>query len=212
MSCFKFNSYIGLAAVLLLATSACSRKAVQVLLEPSVALGTVLAEEVIQTAGPKKEIAVISPDASWGPASTVETTFKSVLQSRGYTVVTARSANLGDPMHMSSVGLMASDFAEALEKSSSAGALVSFAGGPQFWQALGARLNAPHPPVFVVATAMLGNVPGLPTDHGQLQAMVNAGAVQVAIIDGAEALPAAAKTDELHSVFAQNFSQLRKTQ
>jgi hypothetical protein len=208
----EFFSMAGTILVLILVLNGCTSKKVQVLLEPSVALGTVLAEEAMQAAGPKKQIGIITPDANWGPSSTVEQTFRSMLQQKGYSAVTAKSANLGDPMHMSTVGLMAPDFAEALEKSADAGAVVSFAGAPQFWQSLGGRLNSSHPPVFVVATAMLGAVPGLPTDHGQLQSMANAGVIQVAIVDGGEALPADAKPSELHSVFAQNFSQIRKAQ
>jgi hypothetical protein len=112
-------------------------------------------------------------------------------------------------MRLGTVGLMAPDFAEALEKSGAAGAVVSFVGGPLFWQSEAARLNSPHPPVFVVATAMLGNVPGVPTDHRQLQSMLDAGLIQLAIIDGSESQ--AAKGDAAHELFAQNFRKLRKT-
>jgi hypothetical protein len=42
--------------------------------------------------------------------------------------------------------------------------------------------------------------------------MANAGIIQAAIVDGGEALPPETKPSELHSVFAQNFSQIRKTQ
>jgi len=194
--------------VFLLAFTSCTRKKVQSLLAPSIALGTVLAEEVMQAAGTKKQIAVISPDANWGPASTVEEAFKSALKSKGFSVVTAKVANLGDPMRPGSFGLMAPDFAEALEKSGAAGAVVSFAGGPLLWQGEGARLSSQHPPVFVVATVMLGNVPGVATDRRQLQAMLDAGVVQLAIVDGAE--PEAAKGDATHELFAQNFHRLRK--
>ncbi len=48
----------------------------QVLLEPSEALSSVLADEAVQLAGTKKQIALITPDASWGPPSTVEESLK----------------------------------------------------------------------------------------------------------------------------------------
>jgi len=195
-------------AVSLPTFTSCTGKKVQALLEPSVALGRVLAEDAMQAAGTKKQITIISPDSSWGPASTVEEAFKAALKSKGFSAVTAKAANLGDPMRFGTVGLMAPDFAEALEKSGAAGAVVSFAGGPLFWQSESARLNLPHPPVFVVATATLGNVPGVPTDHRQLQAMLDAGLIQLAIIDGSE--PQAAKADAAHELFAQNFRRLRK--
>ncbi len=210
MKLFCFRNLPALVATLSLATSiSCTPKKVQTLLEPSVALGVVLAEDAMQAAGTKKQITFISPDASWGPSSTAEEAFKNALTSKGFAAVTAKAANLGDPMHPGTVGLMAPDFAEALEKSGAAGAVVSFVGGPLLWQSEAARLNSPHPPVFVVATAMLGNVPGVPTDHRQLQAMLEAGIIQYAIIDGSE--PQLTKSSAAHDLFAQNFQRLRKT-
>ena len=87
-----------LLCVLPLALTACNPKETRVLLQPSQALGVVLAEQTAQLAGAKKRIAVISPDANWGPTSTVEESFKAALQKQGCSVVTAKAANLGDPL------------------------------------------------------------------------------------------------------------------
>src|SRR5436309_2667678 len=60
------------ALLLIFLLAACARKETADLLQPSQALGTVLAEEAARAAGPKKTVALITPDPSWGPASTVE--------------------------------------------------------------------------------------------------------------------------------------------
>ena len=68
-----------LLCVLPLALASCKPKETRVLLQPSQALGVVLAEQTAQLAGAKKHIAVIAPDANWGPTSTVEESFKAAL-------------------------------------------------------------------------------------------------------------------------------------
>ena len=87
---------ICLMAVIPLAYAACTPKETKTLLQPSSALGVVLAEETIRAAGSKKNIAVITHDANWGPASTVEEAFQSALRKQGFSIVTAKAANLGE--------------------------------------------------------------------------------------------------------------------
>lgn len=195
-----------LLCVLPLALAACRPKETRALLQPSEALGAVLADQTAQLAGAKKSIAVITPDANWGPASTVEESFKAALQKQGFAVVTAKAANLGDPMRSGEVGLKAADFLEVLQKSSDAGAIVSLAGAPLLKPA--DRVPAEHPPVLVVSTAMLGNLPGVPGDRMQLGRLLETRIIQLAIIDGAE--PSAAKADATHELFAQHYRILRR--
>src|SRR5436190_16750964 len=94
-----------LLCVLPLALTACNPKETRVLLQPSQALGVVLSEQTAQLAGAKRRIAVISPDGNWGPTSTVEESFKPALQKQGCSVVTAKAADLGDPMRSAVGGL-----------------------------------------------------------------------------------------------------------
>jgi hypothetical protein len=198
-------------AALLLAFAGCTSKETRALLEPPQALGLVLADEAARAAGAKKQIAVISPDANWGPTSTAEEAFRAAMKKQGFSVVTAKSANLGDPMR-SRPGLKAADFFDALDKSAAAGAVVSFAGAPLLRQGDDARLNArPHPPVLVVATMTLGTVPGVASDRSLLANLLEAGIIQLAIVDGADpSAPTAAKGDADHELFAQNYHILRR--
>lgn len=101
-------------------------------------------------------------------------------------MVTAKSANLGDPMH-TRAGLKGAGFLEALERSADAGAVVSFAGAPVLQPGHATRLSPGHPPVMVVATMMLGVVPGVAGDRVQLASLLEARIIQLAIVDGAEA-------------------------
>jgi hypothetical protein len=133
------------------------------------------------------------------------------MKKQGFSVVTAKSANLGDPMRFRP-GLKAADFFEALEKSADAGAVVSFAGAPLLQQGDAARLSTgQHPPVLVVATMTLGTVPGVATDRLLLANLLEAGVIQLAIVDGADpAAPKTAKDDANHELFAQNYHILRR--
>src|SRR5437660_1110747 len=70
----------GMLYGLFLLLTSCTPKKSQTLLQPAEALGTVLAEETIRAAGSKKQIALIAPDANWGPVSTVEKAFKAELK------------------------------------------------------------------------------------------------------------------------------------
>jgi len=156
------------------------------LLRPSEALGAVLAEEAAPLAGLKKQVAIISADASWGAGSTAEEAFKKFMKGRGFTVVTAKAANLGNPMRRGPMGLKAADFLEAIDQSAGAGAIVSFAGAPVFSAGEADRVPAVHPPVLVVATASLGNVPGLWSDPVQLARLLEAKTIDLAVIDGGD--------------------------
>src|ERR1019366_9109358 len=175
-------------------------------------LGIVVASQAAHAAGAKKQVAVITPDANWGPSSTAEEAFRAAMKKQGFSVLTAKSANLGDPMR-SRPGLKAADFFEALEKSADAGAVVSFAGAPLLQQGDAARLSpGQHPPVLVVATMTLGTVPGVASDRSLLANLLEAGIIQLAIVDGAApSAPTAAKGDTAHELFAQNYRILRRT-
>ncbi len=190
---------------------ACAPKETQVLLGPSEALGTVLADEAARLAGARKQIAVISPDAKWGAVSAAEQAFTSALKKQGFTVVTAKAAYLGDPMRRGQLGLKATDFFDALDKAADAGAIVSFAGAPVFGPDGARQAHPGHPPVLVVATSSLGNVPGLWGDPVQLAGLLEAKTIDLAVIDGADPAPqAAGKSDAAHALFAQNYRILRR--
>jgi len=191
--------------------ASCKPQQHQALLQPCEALGTVLAEEAARAAGPKKQVAIISPDAHWGAVSTVEQAFRDAMRKQGFTVVIAKAANLGDPMRRGPVGLKVADFLEALDKSSDAGVIVSLAGAPLLGPGEAARARPDHPPVLVVATGSLGNVPGLWCDPLQVARLLEAKIVQLAIVDGglASDAPPAGKTDATHQLFAQNYHVLR---
>jgi hypothetical protein len=201
----------GLALLLVCLLPACKPKELQALLEPSRALSTVLAEEAVRLAGAKKQIALITPDASWGPPSVIEEYLKGALKKHGVTVVIAKAADVGNPMFSGQIGLKANDFFEALEKSAGAGAVISLAGAPLLKPGDAERVSPDHPPVLVVATAMQGNKMGLRSDPEQLARLLEAKVIQLAIIDGADpAAPPAGKSDAAHALFAQNYSILRR--
>jgi hypothetical protein len=205
------TALFGLALLLLLCLPACKPKELQALLEPSQALSSVLAEEAARLAGTKKQVALITPDASWGPASTVEESLRSALKKRGVTVITAKAAAVGNPMFSGEIGLKAKDFLEALEKSAGAGAVISLAGAPLLNPAEAGRVSPDHPPVLVVATAMQGNKMGLRMDPMQLARLLEAKVIQLAIIDGADpAIQPTGKKDPTRELFAQHYRILRR--
>jgi len=196
----------GLAWALLLLLPACKPKAIQVLLAPSQALGTVVAEESLRLAGTKKQVALITHDATWGPASKAEETLRDALRKRGATVVIAKAANLGNPMLSGQLGLKAADFFEALEKSAGAGVVISLVGPPLLMEGDAARLGSNHPPVLVIATASLGDKMGVHSDPVQLARLLDARVIQLAVIDGADpAAQPAAKADPARELFARNY-------
>ena len=196
--------------MLVLALTACTPKQTKSLLAPAETLGPVLADETARLAAAKKNITIISYDASWGPPSTVEESFKAALKKQGIAITAIKSANLGDPMRSGEVGLKSAEFFGALEQSPDVGAVVSFAGAPLLKPGEMARLKPDHPPVLVVATAALGTVPGVPGDWTQLGRLLDARVIQVAIVDGAD--PAAPKpgADATRELFAQHYRILRR--
>src|SRR4051812_38194767 len=92
-----------LAALVIFFTS-CIPKETLALLQPSHALGVVLADETAQIAGTKKRVVIITPDASWGGTSSAEKSFTAALKKHGFTVVDAKAVNVGDPMKPGKVG------------------------------------------------------------------------------------------------------------
>ena len=201
----------GLALLLVLLLPACKPKELQALLGPSQALSSVLAEEAVRLAGTKKQVALITPDASWGPPSIMEESLKGALRKHGVTVVTAKAADVGNPMFSGEIGLKAKDFFEALEKSAGAGAVISLAGAPLLKPGDAERVSPDHPPVLVVATAMQGNKMGLRSDPVQLARLLEARVIQLAIIDGpGPVVNPAGKPDSTRELFSQNYRILRR--
>jgi hypothetical protein len=207
---FNFIDYFISALFITLILTGCTSKETTAILQPSESLAPILAEETVRAAGANHKVALISPDAKWGPTSTVEQTFKSALKKQGFTIIDAKSASLGDPMRSGEVGLKGSDFLDVLEKFPEAGAIVSFAGPPLLTQQDLPKASNPHPPVLVVATAMLGTTPGVPGDRNQFPRLLDSKAVQLIIIDGADQTPSTStRRDPTHDLFAQNFRILR---
>lgn len=188
----------------------CQPKEVQALLEPSQALGQVLAEEAVRLAGGNRSITLITHDASWGPPSTAEQALRAALKKQKAALSFVKAANLGNPMLSGGVGLKAADFFETMEKSTKAGAVISLVGAPLLKEGDATRLTSSHPPVLVVATASLGDKMGVHTDPVLLASMLEAKVIQLAIIDGND--PTArqpAKPDPNRALFAQHYRILR---
>ena len=206
---FRIASF-GLPLLLCLVPG-CKPKEIKALLGPSEALSSVLAEEAVRLAGAKKQVALITADASWGPPSNLEEALKHALKKRGLTVVSAKAASLGNPMFSGAIGLKAADFFDALEKSAGTGAVISLVGAPLLTPGDAARLGPDHPPVLVVATAMLGDKMGVRSDPLQLARLLEAQVIQMAIIDGADpAANGSGKPDPARELFAQNYRILRR--
>jgi hypothetical protein len=203
---FSFCTLFSLAFLF----SSCSSKETNAILQPSESLAPILAEETVNAAGPNRKVAIISPDSKWGPISPVEQTFRSAIKKQGFAIIDAKSASLGDPMHSGEVGLKSSDFIEVLEKFPDVGAIVSFAGPPLLNSQDFSKVAAAHPPVLVVATAMLGTTPGVPGDRNQFPRLLDSKAVQLIIMDGSDPTPSpSTKRDPTHDLFSQNFRILR---
>jgi hypothetical protein len=199
-----------ITVILALVLAGCSSKESTAILQPSESLAPILAEETVHAAGSNRKVAIISPDAKWGPTSAVEESFRATLKKQGFTIVDAKSAFLGDPMRSGEVGLNSSDFIEVLEKFPDAGAIVSFAGAPLLKPPDFPKASAEHPPVLVIATAMLGTTRGVPGDRNRFPRLLDSRAVQLIIIDGPEPTPSTpTKRDPTHDSFAQNFRILR---
>ena len=199
-------------ALLLFIVPSCKPKATQILLGPSQALTAVLAEEAASFSGTKKQIALITHDASWGPPSTVEQALVHLLKKQGHAVAIVKAANIGNPMLSGAVGLKAADFFEALEKSAGSGALISLVGAPLLTPDDTARLTRDHTPVLVVATAQVGDKIGVRGDPLQLARLLESQAIQLAIIDGGSAANGSGKTNSERERFDQNYRILRRPQ
>jgi hypothetical protein len=198
-------------ALLLLLITGCKPKEIQALLGPSQALISVAAEEAANLAGTKKQVALITYDSSWGAPSSAEEALQHALKKRGLTVVTAKSANLGNPMLSGAIGLKGADFLEALQKSTGSGVVVSLVGAPRFTPDDISRLPAEHPPVLVIATAMLGEKMGVRGDPLQLATLLESQVIQLAIIDGTEPAPdKSGKPDPTRELFAEHYHILRR--
>jgi hypothetical protein len=188
----------------------CSSKESAAILQPSGSLAPILVEETASAAGSNRKVAIISPDAKWSPISPVEQSFRETLKKQGFALIDAKSADLGDPMHSGEVGLKSSDFLEVLEKFPDVGAIVSFAGAPLLKPADFAKASIRHPPVLVLATAMLGTIRGVPGDRNQFPRLLDSKAVQLIFIDGADPIASTPpKSDPTHQLFSQNFRILR---
>ena len=200
----------GVAFLLCLGLTACGPSKTDALLQPSQALGDILAEETVRMAGANKTIALITPDAQWGPTSLVEKSFKRALQAQGYSTTLAKAASLGDPMSPKRVGLRPGDFFEALQNATGAGAVVSIAGAPLLTPEDAGSLKPDHPPILVIATAALGEEPGVPGNRTRLQNLLNANIIQLAIVDGGEdGAPSSGPKDSPHQLFAQHYRILQ---
>jgi len=203
-----------ISVLLLLLLLGCQpNKEVQALVEPSQALGVVLAQEAVRLAGANRSITLITHDKSWGPPSTAEQAFRAALKKQNATLDFVQAAPLGNPMLSGEVGLKAVDFFEAMEKSSKAGVVISLVGAPLLKEGDAARLASAHPPVLVVATASLGDKMGVHTDPAELASLLEAKVIQQVIIDGADptARPTT-KPDPHRALFAQHYRILRPNQ
>ncbi len=195
--------------LLLLALTACTPKGARLLLEPSQVLGSVLAEETVRAAGSKKEVVLIVP--KWAANSAAGESFKAALRKQGFNIAFTLVVDVGDPMSRDLIGLKSADFFSALEKTASAGVVVSLAGAPLLNDQDAARLGSEHPPVLAVATSSLGEVMGIPSNRPYLAGLLKAKIIQLAIVD-AEPEPVAPLSEKLEAsqqLFAQHYRILR---
>jgi hypothetical protein len=193
----------------LLLLSGCGRDQTKAMLQAPQALGVVLAGEAALVAGANHTVGVITPDAGWGPVSTVESSFRETMGKMGFSVTTAKSADLGSAISFAA-GLDGADFLEALQEARGAGAVVSFGGAPVMSVAEEERVPVGHPPVLVVATMALGSVPGIASDRRMITNLLTAKIIQLAVIDGADASAAqSAPADATHEIFARNYRIVR---
>ncbi len=193
----------------LLAVFGCGPDQTKALLQAPQALGVILAEETARAAGTNHTVGVITPDSSWGPVSAAETSFREAMGKMGYSVTTAKAANLGNPISFGA-GLDGAEFLEALEEARGAGAVVCFGGAPLLSPSEADRVSAGHPPVLVVATMALGSVPGIASDRLVLTNLLASKIIQAAFIDGADASASMpANSDATHDLFARSYRIVR---
>ena len=199
----------GFVVSLALALSSCKPKAPLAQMEAGPALAAVLAEETVKAAGSRRQVVILSPGGVWGSASAVEEAFKAALKKQSFSVTAVKTLDVGDPMRSGPIGLKAADFLSALDQFPDVGAVVSFAGAPLLKP--GEAVKPEHPPVVIVATAMMGTTAGLPGDRLQLARLLEAKVLRLAIVDASEsAAPPAGKSDPTHELFAQHYRILRQ--
>jgi hypothetical protein len=188
--------------------TACKQKGPATQLEATQALATILAEEAAKAAGLTKQVLVISPGGVWGTPAPLEQAFTSALSKRGVSITATRSVDVGDPMRSGNIGLKRADFLSVLDQGAGVGAIISFAGPPAL--SPGEAIKAQHPPVLVVATAMLGSTAGLPGDRAQLAQLLESKTIQLAVVDATEQTSSSSeKGDATHELFAQHYRILR---
>jgi hypothetical protein len=193
--------------VLALSITACKQKGPATQLEATQALAAVLAEEAAKAAGVTKQVIVISPGGVWGTPAPLEQAFTTALSKRGVSISATRSVDVGDPMRSGHIGLKRADFLSALDQAG-VGAIISFAGPPALTP--GEAVKPQHPPVLVVATAMLGATAGLPGDRTQLAQLLESKIIQLAVVDVTDQAAASSeKEDAAHQLFAQHYRILR---
>jgi hypothetical protein len=198
-----------LSALLLIILASCTPAETKRVLEPSQALGVVIAEETVRVCGPSKRIVLIVPQ--WATASTAGESLKTALKKQAVTIVSTLVADVGNPMRTGRLGLKFDDFSAAVAKATGVGAVVSLAGAPFLKPGDDARFSPQHVAVVVVATASLGNVMGVPGDPMQLAGLIENGIIQLAIVDRTDQdAKASDKMDSIHQTFAQNYRMLRR--
>jgi hypothetical protein len=205
---FRGVVFLAVLAVLVAVLVGCKQKGPAGQLESTQALAAILAEEAAKAAGVTKQVLVISPGGVWGTPAPLEQAFTTAIAKRGLSIVATRSVDVGDPMRSGQIGLKRGDFLSALDQAAGAGAIVSFAGPPALTP--GEAIKAQHPPVLVVATAMLGATAGLPGDRAALAQLLESKIIQLAVVDATEATsPSSGKSDAAHDLFSQHYRILR---
>jgi hypothetical protein len=200
--------FLLLAGSFLPIVSGCGPKKTEEFLGPAKVLGLVVGDEVLRLAGAKKKVLIISPDKEWGPPSTTELALKKELE-HGGCAVSVRNASLGDPMHSGIIGLKKEEFIDAVASAGDCGAIVSLAGAPLMLPSESLPGGKTHPPVLVVATAMLGVVPGVPGDRMQLAKLLEAQIIQAGVIDSEPQADATPGADKKMKSFNEHYRFLR---
>lgn len=191
--------------LLLLTFNACKPKAVNELSDSGTALKTVLAIETAQVAHINKQVVLIVPNATQGPAASLADNFKIALEEKGLSVQ-LRPVDLGDPMRYNEFGLKAVDFLDVLQKHSGAGVIVSLVGAPLLQKNDLNKMPAAGPAVVVVATRQIGLAAGVPTNPALLEQLLTAKIIHLAVADGTGS---SGKQDDVYKSFDQNFRILR---
>ena len=140
-------------------------KAEQAATNASEALGQRAGEEVARLVGNKGEIAVMSLDIAPGQAPTFVAQmdrFVKTLKKHGVKVGAIKLMPGGLTALVLGTGLPAQDYAELVQQSPNAGAIVSFVGPPNLPPAELQKFQADHPPLVVIDTFGVLKGPALP--------------------------------------------------